>query len=535
MTGTLSPDGNWLWNGTEWIPAPPAAHPNATESASKTIQQVAESNNIPYDELSQIAQYYDLNQDNSLSQYEIELAASAYHTAPTEFSHNKITKRLNQRTVKILTSLAIAFMLVISMTIWMISPEYSPLSIVHDEDGDGIPDADDMFKFNPTQWKDSDGDGYGDNQEDNASQIDAFPNNPTQWSDSDGDGYGDNQSPGAVRVDNFTNNPTQWEDFDKDGYGDNQSSGATQVDNFTNNPSQWKDSDGDGYGDNQSVGATQVDDFVNNPTQWRDTDGDGFGDNQTNGATQVDMFVDNPTQWKDSDGDGYGDNNAFGATLVDAFPNDASEWFDSDNDGWGDNTDDCDSIFGTSEIDAVGCVDSDGDGYSNNGDAFPLDPNEWIDDDNDGVGNNKDLLDNGDAYIQFSAWSIETDDSQSYDIFGNPPDIYFIVIIDDDCDGQYNENDLYHASDTKTDSHIVDAEDSMTVTYDIDDDATNHCFFLAILDDDESDDDLLDYVSGDGSYYSFNEEVYQNMYEVINYTNSGEYKSVSIEIDVYIV
>jgi hypothetical protein len=23
MSGTLSPDGKWLWNGTEWIPAPP--------------------------------------------------------------------------------------------------------------------------------------------------------------------------------------------------------------------------------------------------------------------------------------------------------------------------------------------------------------------------------------------------------------------------------------------------------------------------------------------------------------------------------
>jgi len=27
MSGTLSPDGNWLWNGTEWIPAPPKDAP----------------------------------------------------------------------------------------------------------------------------------------------------------------------------------------------------------------------------------------------------------------------------------------------------------------------------------------------------------------------------------------------------------------------------------------------------------------------------------------------------------------------------
>ncbi|MDA8805114.1 hypothetical protein N9N59_00250 [Euryarchaeota archaeon] len=39
MSGTLSPDGKWLWNGTEWIPAPPqqTEHENdshATENPS---------------------------------------------------------------------------------------------------------------------------------------------------------------------------------------------------------------------------------------------------------------------------------------------------------------------------------------------------------------------------------------------------------------------------------------------------------------------------------------------------------------------
>ena len=27
MSGTISPDGNWLWNGSEWIPAPPKEAP----------------------------------------------------------------------------------------------------------------------------------------------------------------------------------------------------------------------------------------------------------------------------------------------------------------------------------------------------------------------------------------------------------------------------------------------------------------------------------------------------------------------------
>jgi uncharacterized membrane protein YhaH (DUF805 family) len=28
VSGTISPDGKWMWNGTEWIPAPPSHEPN---------------------------------------------------------------------------------------------------------------------------------------------------------------------------------------------------------------------------------------------------------------------------------------------------------------------------------------------------------------------------------------------------------------------------------------------------------------------------------------------------------------------------
>ena len=59
-----------------------------------------------------------------------------------------------------------------------------------DSDGDGTPDGLDAFPTNPTQWSDTDGDGYGDN----ASGVngDAFPDDPNEWMDSDGDGIGDN-------------------------------------------------------------------------------------------------------------------------------------------------------------------------------------------------------------------------------------------------------------------------------------------------------------------------------------------------------
>ena len=77
----------------------------------------------------------------------------------------------------------------------------------------------------------------------------------------------------------------------------------------------------------------------------------------------------------------------------------------------------------------------------------------------------------------------------------------FGIIIDDDCD-IYNENDLYYQSDYKLDSHNVDSSDSIGIAYDIDDDFPIHCFALVT---DDSQDDLLDYVSGEGNYYWFTE------------------------------
>ena len=50
-----------------------------------------------------------------------------------------------------------------------------------------MPDA---FPLDPTQWMDTDGDGYGDNP--SGSLPDAFPQDPTQWIDDDNDGLGDN-------------------------------------------------------------------------------------------------------------------------------------------------------------------------------------------------------------------------------------------------------------------------------------------------------------------------------------------------------
>ena len=80
--------------------------------------------------------------------------------------------------------------------------------------------SDDAKPDEPTQWLDSDGDGYGDNLA--GVDPDACPNqagnstlgNRLGCPDSDGDGWDDIQ-------DELPNNATQWLDGDGDGYGDN--------------------------------------------------------------------------------------------------------------------------------------------------------------------------------------------------------------------------------------------------------------------------------------------------------------------------
>ena len=249
---------------------------------------------------------------------------------------------------------------------------------------------------------DTDGDSYSDGDENwtmyNGS--DAFPLEPTQWQDSDYDGWGDNQSFGAQRIDDFPDNPTQWRDTDKDGWGDNQTYGASQIDDFPLVPSQYLDTDNDGYGDNQSGFEGDVC-IYSTPEEvesgWissfdrlgcRDIDKDGYSDPTSDWIAHPDGFAD-------------------------AFPDEVSQWYDTDSDGYGDNTeyfdgqtwresfrgDSCKTTVGYSTFDRWGCPDADGDGWSDttpnwlaspggNGDAWPLDPTQWHDKDGDGRGDN---------------------------------------------------------------------------------------------------------------------------------------------------
>ena len=259
-----------------------------------------------------------------------------------------------------------------------------------DSDSDAVPDVSDQFPLNPTQQHDTDGDGWGDNRSENATQADVFPSNPTQWRDSDGDGYGDNQSEGATMIDWFTSVPEASNDSDGDNYPDNWN-----LANITGSPGGLKldacplvtggstklglfgcpDADGDGWAD-------QSDALPANPTQWLDSDGDGFGDNQSSGASRVDWFPQQSAAANDTDGDAFPDNwTAFYSASI------ASELA----------LDACPGRWGTSTHDRHGCPDADGDGWSDadqdwpsalGADAFPSERSQWRDSDNDGFGDN---------------------------------------------------------------------------------------------------------------------------------------------------
>jgi len=47
MTGTLSPDGKWMWNGTEWIPAPPNQEIDEISSTQTAEEPIPELSYTP--------------------------------------------------------------------------------------------------------------------------------------------------------------------------------------------------------------------------------------------------------------------------------------------------------------------------------------------------------------------------------------------------------------------------------------------------------------------------------------------------------
>ena len=280
-----------------------------------------------------------------------------------------------------------------------------------DMDGDGWADTEDDMPNDPTQWLDSDDDGYGDNPVGN--NPDACPSiagtsiiDRVGCPDPDADGYSSSDSSWSVEdgADAFPAESTQWSDWDEDGFGDNWGN-STWVERNENWPGEfylfakeqdtcptlpgnsWQDdilgcpdSDGDGWAD-------YMDAFPGDAENYRDIDGDGIADGNDDCMTVNGSSTEDVLGCPDMDGDGWAD--PFEGS--DAFPLDPTEWLDSDSDFIGDNSDSCPNEEGDSLLGGlIGCLDSDGDGWADTIDAFPEDYADYLDTDGDGFGDSVD-------------------------------------------------------------------------------------------------------------------------------------------------
>ena len=84
MSGpTFSPDGDWMWNGTEWIPAPPKKEVLPQSSIDEVeISNIASELGVDPERLKQVAPYFDQNQDRVLQQSELQQAAMSIANQP---------------------------------------------------------------------------------------------------------------------------------------------------------------------------------------------------------------------------------------------------------------------------------------------------------------------------------------------------------------------------------------------------------------------------------------------------------------------
>ena len=245
--------------------------------------------------------------------------------------------------------------------------------------------------------------------------IDAMPTVGDQWKNSDGDAFGDNPLgplPDACPTDAGVSSYVVQgcADYDTDGFRDeidgcDDQGGTSWIDRFG-----CEDRDQDGWSDNL-LGYVDGDQYYSNWKQALDTDGDGFGDNHgvdccataiDPNANSGDLFPYLASQYSDYDGDGYGDND------TDTVHGDYCPW-----------------DFGTSFRDRNGCLDSDGDGASDpsdegtffewnvslGADVWPMDPTQWKDTDGDGYGDNQsENATNPDRFPQRKAAANDTDD-----------------------------------------------------------------------------------------------------------------------------
>ena len=79
MSGpTFSPDGQWMWDGNTWIPAPPQSKVLPLSSINQqSISSLAALEGLDPSKLSNTARYFDHNQDGVLQKYELQQALTS--------------------------------------------------------------------------------------------------------------------------------------------------------------------------------------------------------------------------------------------------------------------------------------------------------------------------------------------------------------------------------------------------------------------------------------------------------------------------
>ena len=79
----MSPDGNWMWDGSDWIPAPPKSDVLPSSAINQNqIQSFAESSGVMPSQLNSVAPYFDQNRDGILQQNELHQAAMSISNPP---------------------------------------------------------------------------------------------------------------------------------------------------------------------------------------------------------------------------------------------------------------------------------------------------------------------------------------------------------------------------------------------------------------------------------------------------------------------
>ena len=196
-----------------------------------------------------------------------------------------------------------------------------------------------------------------------------------------------------------------------------------------------------------------------------------------------------------------------------------------------------DSDSDLSDSDWLNDNDNDGDGVDDDWDNCVFDYNPDQDDfdsdsegdvcdsdiDGDGYLNSNDFHDYGDGVLIFKWSYARIDDSETYDGDGSGPDVYAKLYVDWDSDD--SSDNIYTSSTT---NNIKEWPNLYEKELNAADNSDEIKVAIRLYDDDYSDDDLLDYVSGSNNFYTFTIPLYESYYESSSYDGRDGSKGLKV-------